>query len=172
MYRQEQEFLLYGVKITRSEMAHWIILCAERYLSLLYDRMHKELYSYHVLQADETPVRVTKENRTEGSQHYMWIYRTGKMYKDKPVILYEYQPSRNTSHPRKFLKNFSVVCVTDGYQVYHTLEEEREDLTIAGCWAHARRRFDEAIRALPKARRKDTLAYLALKQIQAIDLFH
>ena len=82
--------------------------------------------------------------------------------------MYEYQPSRNTSHPRKFLKNFSGVCVTDGYQVYHTLEEEREDLTIAGCWAHARRRFDEAIRALPKARRKDTLAYLALKQIQAI----
>lgn len=50
------------------------------------------------------------------------------MYKDKPVILYEYQPSRNTSHPRKFLKNFSGVCVTDGYQVYHTLEEEREDV--------------------------------------------
>lgn len=168
MYRQEQEFLRYGVEITRREMAHWIILCAERYLSLLYDRMHKELYSYHVLQADETPVRVTKENRTEGLQHYMWIYRTGKMYKNKPVILYEYQPSRNTSHPRKFLKNFSGVCVTDGYQVYHTLEEEREDLTIAGCWAHARRRFDEAIRALPKARRKDTIAYLALKQIQAI----
>ncbi len=34
----------------------------------------------------------------------------------------------------------SGICVTDGYQVYHTLEKEREDLTIAGCWAHARRR--------------------------------
>lgn len=168
LYRQEQEFSRYGVEISRREMAHWTILCAERYLSMLYDRMHKELYDYHVLQADETPVRVKKENRTEGFLHYMWVYRTGKMYKDKPIILYEYQPSRNTSHPREFLKNFKGVCVTDGYQVYHTLEEESEDLTIAGCWAHARRRFDEAIKALSKARRKDALAYLALKQIQAI----
>lgn len=168
MYRQEQEFSHYGLEISRREMAHWTILCTERYLSLLYDCMHKKLYDYHVLQADETPVRVTKENRTEGSRHYMWVYRTGKMYPDKPIVLYEYQPSRNTSHPRKFLKDFQGICVTDGYQVYHTLEEERDDLTIAGCWAHARRRFDEAVKALPKAKRNDFLAYLALKQIQAI----
>ena len=168
LYRQEQEFARYGVEITRREMAHWTILCTERYLSLLYDYLHEKLYEYHVLQADETPVRVTKENRTEGSKHYMWVYRTGKMYQDKAIVLYDYQPSRNTSHPRKFLKDFQGVCVTDGYEVYHTLEREREDLKIAGCWAHARRRFDEAVKALPKANRKDALAYLALKQIQAI----
>lgn len=168
LYRQEQEFSRYGLEISRREMAHWTILCTERYLSLLYDCMHKKLYDYHVLQADETPVRVTKENRTEGSKHYMWVYRTGKMYQDKPIVLYDYQPTRNTSHPRKFLKDFRGICVTDGYQVYHTLEEERDDLTVAGCWAHARRRFDEAVKALPKAKRNESLAYLALKQIQAI----
>ena len=168
LYRQEQEFARYGVEITRREMAHWTILCTERYLSLLYDYLHEKMYEYHVLQADETPVRVTKENRTEGSKHYMWVYRTGKMYQEKAIVLYDYQPSRNTSHPRKFLKDFQGVCVTDGYEVYHTLEREREDLKIAGCWAHARRRFDEAVKALPKANRKDALAYLALKQIQAI----
>lgn len=43
-----------------------------------------------------------------------------------------------------------------------------EDLRIAGCWAHARRRFDEALKALPKEQQKDTIAYFALKQIQAI----
>ena len=90
------------------------------------------------------------------------------MYQDKPIVLYDYQPTRNTSHPRKFLKDFRGICVTDGYQVYHTLEEERDDLTVAGCWAHARRRFDEAVKALPKAKRNESLAYLALKQIQAI----
>lgn len=152
LYRQEQEFSRYGLEISRREMAHWTILCTERYLSLLYDCMHKKLYDYHVLQADETPVRVTKENRTEGSKHYMWVYRTGKMYQDKPIVLYDYQPTRNTSHPRKFLKDFKGVCVTDGYQVYHTLEEERDDLTVAGCWAHARRRFDEACKSLAKSK--------------------
>lgn len=119
-------------------------------------------------QVQETPVRVTKENRTEGSKHYMWVYRIGKMYQDKPIVLYDYQPTRNTSHPRKFLKDFRGICVTNGYQVYHTLEEERDDLIVAGCWAHARRRFDEAVKTLPKAKRNESLAYLALKQIQAI----
>lgn len=168
LYRQEQEFERYGLHITRAEMAHWTILCAERYLSVLYDYMHEKLYDYHVIQADETPVRVTKENRTEGDKHYMWVYRTGRMYKNKHIILYDYQPSRNASHPRKFLKDFHGICVTDGYQVYHTIENEREDLTVAGCWAHVRRRFDEAVKVLPKSSRTNALAYLALKQIQAI----
>lgn len=66
LYRQEQEFKRLGLNITRAEMAHWTILCAERYLSILYDYLHEKIYDYHVIQADETPVRVTKENRTEG----------------------------------------------------------------------------------------------------------
>ena len=168
LYRQEQEFKRMGLSIDRGEMARWTILCTERYLSILYDYLHESLYDFHVLQADETPVRVTKENRTEGSTHYMWVYRTGMMYTDKQIVLYEYQPTRNASHPREFLREFKGVCVTDGYQVYHTIGNEREDLIIAGCWAHARRRYDEALKALPKAGQKTSLAYLALKQIQAI----
>lgn len=54
----------------------------------------------------------------------MWVYRTGKMYQDKPIVLYEYQSSRNADHPRVFLKDFQGICVTDGYQVYHTLEKK------------------------------------------------
>ena len=63
----------------------------------------------------------------------MWVYRTGKYYQEKPIVLYDYQPKRNVSHPREFLKGFCGVCVTDVYQVYHTLENERENLTVAGC---------------------------------------
>ncbi len=58
--------------------------------------------------------------------------------------------------------------MTDGYQVYHTLEKEREDLTIAGCWVHARRRFDEELAVVPKERQKESASYLILKQIQTI----
>ena len=168
LYRQERDFERYGINITRGEMAHWTILCAERYLSVFYDYLHKKIYGYHVLQADETPVRVHKENRSEGDRHYMWVYRTGKMYDDRQIVLYEYQPTRNSSHPRQFLKDFKGICITDGYEVYHKLDREREDLRIAGCWAHARRRYDEAVKALPKESQRDSLAYKALKQIQAI----
>jgi hypothetical protein len=84
------------------------------------------------------------------------------------IVIYQYQKTRNASHPREFLKGFKGVCVTDGYQVYHTIADEREDLTIAGCWAHSRRRFDEAVKALPKAQRKSCVAYEALQRIQVI----
>ena len=59
-------------------------------------------------------------------------------------------------------------CVTDGYQVYHTIEKEREDLRIAGCWVHARRKFDEALAVIPKAHQNKSDAFLVIKQIQAI----
>ena len=168
LYRQEQEFERYGLHISRQNMANWTIQCADRYLAVLYDHLHEKLYGYHVLQADETPVLVNKDGRPAGSKSYMWVYRTGRMYTECQIVLYEYQRTRNASHPREFLKDFSGICVTDGYQVYHTIEEEREDLKIAGCWSHARRRFDEAVKALPKAKQKDSRAYLALTMIQAI----
>ena len=168
LYRQEQEFERYGLHISRQNMANWTIQCADRYLAVLYDCLHEKLYSYHVLQADETPVLVNKDGRPAGSKSYMWVYRTGRMYTERQIVLYEYQKTRNASHPREFLKDFNGVCVTDGYQVYHTIECEREDLRIAGCWSHARRRFDEAVKALPKQKQKDSRAYLALTMIQAI----
>lgn len=168
LYRQEQEFLRYGLQISRQNMANWTIQCADRYLAVLYDYLHQKLYGYHVLQADETPVLVNKDGRNGGSKSYMWVYRTSQMYPDRQIVLYEYQMTRNASHPREFLKGFNGICVTDGYQVYHTLEKEREDLKIAGCWSHGRRRFDEAVKALPKAKQKESLAYLALTMIQAI----
>ena len=168
LYRQEQEFERYGLHISRQNMANWTIQCADRYLAVLYDYLHENLYRYHVLQADETPVLVNKDGRPAGSKSYMWVYRTGRMYTERQIVLYEYRKTRNASHPREFLKDFNGVCVTDGYQVYHTIENEREDLKIAGCWSHARRRFDEAVKALPKSKQKDSRAYLALTMIQAI----
>ena len=137
LYRLEQEFIRYGLSITRQNMANWMIRLGEEYLSVLYDHLHSLLYSCHVIQADETPVLVNRDGRS-------------------------------ASHPREFLKDYSGICVTDGYQVYHTLEKEREDLIIAGCWVHARRRFDEALAVVPKESRKESASFLIIKQIQAI----
>ena len=71
LYRQEQEFERYGLHISRQNMANWTIQCADRYLAVLYDYLHEKLYSYHVLQADETPVLVNKDGRPAGSKSYM-----------------------------------------------------------------------------------------------------
>ena len=168
LYRLEKEFETYGLAITRQNMANWMIRLGESYISVMYDYLHELIYDYHVIQADETPVLVNKDGRKAGSKSYMWVYRSGYMNPEKQIILYEYQLTRNASHPREFLKEFKGICVTDGYQVYHTLEKEKEDLTIAGCWVHMRRRFEQAWEVIPKEARKGTISYMAMKQIQAI----
>ena len=168
LYRLEQEFQRYDLQITRQNMANWCIRLAEEYLSILYDYLHKELYFYHVIQADETLVLVNHDGRGAGSKSWMWVYRSGHLYQKQQIVLYEYQQTRNASHPREFLKGYDGICVTDGYQVYHTLEKELEELTIAGCWVHCRRRFDEALKLIPKSYQKESNAFLLMKQIQAI----
>ncbi len=166
--RIEREMERYGLAISRKNMANWMIRLGEEYISVMYDYLHKLMYGYHVIQADETPVLVNRDGRPAGTHSYMWVYRTGHMYKDKQIVLYEYQMTRNTSHPREFLRDYSGICVTDGYQVYHTLEKQLEDLTIAGCWVHCRRRFEEAWEVIGKVKTKDCMSYLVMKQIQAI----
>lgn len=171
LYRISQEFLRNDIHISRQVMANWMIQCADRYLGILYDRLHRELYQFHVLQADETPVMVTKDGRPVNSKSYMWIYRTGKSYTDTPIILYEYQRTRKADHPEEFLKDFKGIVVCDGYSAYRKLDRENPDIVFAGCWSHARRRFAEALKALPKAvqkNAKETIAYEAVSRIAAI----
>ncbi len=168
LYRQEQDFLHLGAKISRATMSNWVIQCADRYLAVFYDYLHEHLYDYHVIQANETPCLVNKDGRDAGSKSYMWVYRTGKMYKYKPIVIYDYQRTRKSDHTREFLKDFKGICVTDGYQVYHSIEKERDDLTIAGCWAHARHRLDEALKATPRHKQRSCTANKTLKMIQAI----
>lgn len=107
LYRLEKEFERYGLAITRQNMANWMIRLGEEYLGTMYDYLHKLLYDYHVIQADETPVLVNKDGRPAGSQSYMWVYRSGFMYRDRQIILYEYQKTRNASHPREFLRDYT-----------------------------------------------------------------
>ena len=73
----------------------------------------------------------------------MWMYRTGRDV--PPIILYDYQTTRHSKHPKAFLKGFKGYLHVDGYAGYHELK----DVELVGCWAHARRKFDEALKALP-----------------------
>lgn len=154
------------VKISTQDMCYWVNASADRYLSRLTDRMHDLMKSSHILQADETPCIVNKDDRPAGAKSYMWVYRTGES-EEHPVILYEYQKTRKSDHPRQFLKDFRGICVTDGYQVYHTIEGERKDLKIAGCWAHAKRRFANVVKTLGEAS-KGTFAQNAVGLIDSM----
>ena len=96
----------------------------------------------------------------------MWVYLTDEFSGSPQMVLFDYERTRAGYHPVNFLGNrFHGYLTCDGYQAYHSLGE---GIIISGCLTHARRRFDEALKALPKEQQKDTIAYFALKQIQAI----
>jgi transposase len=168
LYRQEQEFKRQEVHLARQVMANWMILVGERYFSLLHDHMHQELMKLNVIQADETTVSVSKDGRKAGSKSYMWVYRTGKLLKDPPIVLYEYQKTRKTDHPKEFLKGYKGMLISDGYQSYHKIAKEDENIKVAGCWSHARRPFAQLVKATGEKNAKGTVAYDILLQIRQI----
>ena len=63
------------------------------------------------------------------------------MYREKPVVLYEYQKTRNSSHPKEFYKNYKGILVTDGLEQYHKIERELPGLRNANCWASCQARL-------------------------------
>ena len=78
-------------------------------------------------------IRIDNNQIKNGKKTYMWVYRNRPVEKARPIVLFDWQPSRKANHPRDFLKNFSGTVITDGYQIYHKFGRERDDLTIGGC---------------------------------------
>jgi transposase len=133
LYRQEQELLRMGVTLSRQTMANWVIYCVVNWLNLLYQHMKQQLLSREVLFSDDTPVQVLKEpGRKARQKSYMWLYRSEQ---GPPIIIFDYQETRSSSHPMGFLADFSGYLHADGYSGYRRLEPA---VTISGCWSHSR----------------------------------
>lgn len=144
LYRQEQQFSRLGIGLSRQTMSNWLLSTADPWLKVIYDRMHELLINQDILHADETTLQVLKEpGRSAESKSYMWLYRTGR---DGPsIVLYDYQTTRASKHPIRFLTGFKGYLNTDGYSGYNQLA----GVTPVHCWAHARRNFIDALKALP-----------------------
>ena len=168
LYRIEQEFERNEVPIIRQTMSHWIILAAERYFSLLIQRMKEELFTHHVIHSDETPMLVHRDGRKAGSKSYMWVYRSNVL-DPHPVILFDYQKTRHYSHPQEFLEKFQGVVVTDGYEVYHKLARLRPgEITVSGCWVHMVRKFKDALKGLGKSWKNTAGGSIAEEAVERI----
>jgi transposase len=158
LYRQEQEWNRYGIMLSRQTMSNWLLKATEDWLEPVYDMLRELLISsYQVLHADETTLQVLHEpGKSAQSKSYIWLYRTSGDVKDA-IVLYEYQPERKAKHPKAFLDDFKGYLHTDGYEAYHNLPE---DITVVGCWAHARRKFDEALKGVEEKDRKDSFSLI------------
>lgn len=149
LYRQETLFKQHGIELSRQTMADWMMKSAALFKPL-YDLLHQQLLIQPIIHADETTLKVINDERVKS---YMWVYCTGA---DSPntepryqglsnIVLYDYQDgSRAGTCVSRFLATeqtvFKGYLQVDGYAAYQQASKK-----LVGCWAHARRKFKEAI---------------------------
>jgi len=151
LYRQESILGRIGIELPRATLAHWMVRAGELVQPLV-NLLRDDLLSGGVVQCDETPFQVLKEpGKPATSLSYLWVQRS--LAREAPVVLYDYDPSRSGRVPERLFAGFRGVLQTDGYEGY-TAVGQWPGVVHAGCFAHARRKLDEALRGLRGAERK------------------
>lgn len=149
LYRQEQDFKrLYGIDISRGDIANWIIKNSEEFFKPLCSYFQRILIGGTHAMADETPLQVLKEpDRRPQTKSYMWVFRTGE-FDRRQIVLFHYSPTRAGDTAKEYLEGFHGYLMTDGYSGYNKLK----DCIRTSCWAHVRRYLIDAI---PKGKELD-----------------
>ena len=151
LYRQEQMLGRIGIDLSRATLAAWMVR-AGALVQPLVNRMREEILASGFVQCDESRFQVLCEpGKPAESLSYVWVQRGGPAA--HPLILYEYDPSRAAEVPKRLFEGFTGVLQTDGYEGYGAIGRE-PGVVHVGCWAHARRRFTEALKGAGPSRKK------------------
>ena len=148
LYRQSQIFARQGVELDRSTLANWVG-GACWWLEPLQARLAEHVFNSQKLFADDTPIPVLDPGRGRTKTGRLWVYaRDDRPWNgpDPPAALYLYSPDRKAERPASHLAAFSGVVQVDGYPGFDRLREGGR-IELAGCWAHARRKFYEVQQA-------------------------
>jgi transposase len=132
-----------GVAISRATLDGWVMRVGEL-LQPVVAVMRQDLLRASYLQADETTVPVQMHDQ-RGANHQAYLWQYGKPGGE---TVFEFQLGRGREGPRKFLGEWEGILQTDGYQAYDNVGGEK--LVHVGCWAHARRKFVDAVKVNPK----------------------
>jgi transposase len=146
-----------GTDIARNTLAASMVRVGEAVQPVV-NLLRDEYLDSPLVFGDETELQVLKEpGRSAQAKSYLWAQMTdgsGKDGQGPPIRLFAYAPSRSTETARKLYAGLreGAVFMTDGYEVYDTIASEQKLVHLA-CWAHVRRRFFDALKALPKDKR-------------------
>ena len=161
--RFEKVLARYGVTISRQTLARWVIAAAN-VLQPVHNLLRDALFDGRILHMDETTLQVLKEaGRAATSKSYMWVQTGGPP--QRPVVIYDYNPSRGGHVPTELVTGFQGFLMTDGYEAYNALART-EGIEHQVCWAHCRRGFVDAQRVQPKG--KNGRADEALRLIRSL----
>jgi transposase len=162
LYRQTEMFKRIGIELNRTNLANWMIKVGELVQPLL-EHYIAHLQQQNILHMDETTLQVLDEpGKTAQSKSYMWLMASFDLH---PIVAYHYSPSRSRDIPLGLLSDKTQALMIDGYNGYQPACE-RYAIERLGCWAHARRKFIDAQKALTKG--KAGKADQAIAFIQAL----
>ena len=166
LYRQSRQFARIGINLPRATLANWMVRGGELAQPVI-NLMRDKLNSYPVQQIDETRVQVLKEpGKPATTQSFMWVQKGGPP--ESPVILFTYSPSRSQTVAEHLLDSYHGFLQTDGYAAYANVCA-KYSLRQLGCWAHVRRKFDEALKAQgQQSSNCNNLAHQALQRIRQL----
>ncbi len=141
LYRQERQFARLGIELSRATMAHWMIKLGGTHAVPIVNLLADELLAAPLIHMDETRLQVLKSAKAPTADHWMWARCAGPP--GRRVVLFDYDPSRGGQVPKRLLAGFEGILLTDGYEAY-AAAVDAGGLEHAGCWAHVRRRFEDA----------------------------
>ena len=145
LYRLESIFERNGFTIDRSTLGIWCRDAAE-IVKPVYDLMIQRLLASHVIGTDDTVMPMLAPGNGKTKQGRMWVY-VGDEH--NPYNIFDFTLSRSRDGPASFLKDYQQVLLADGYGGYDGVVA-CNDMTRAGCWAHARRKFVDAEKTHPQ----------------------
>ena len=158
LHRQEKDFASKNISLLKATMSNWVLTAAEQWCQPILQKMKELLLAGKIIHADETTIQVLhEEGRKPTAVSRMWVYCNGKT-NGQNINIFDYQPTRKGEHAKKFLHDFHGYLICDGWDAYNAVI----DAVRCGCWAHARRKFVEAMPS-DKALQSTSAAVKAVK---------
>ena len=167
LYRQEAQFDRLGVQLGRATMAGWMIKLGATHVVPIVNLLHELMLEDPLIHCDETRLQVLKSDKAPTADHWMWVRASGPP--GRRIILFDYDASRGGAVPRRLLEGYQGILLTDGYEPYEAVAQALK-LVHAGCFAHVRRKFDEARKAQTAEHSTDSHARVALDFIRELYL--
>lgn len=166
LYRQESQFHRLGIDLGRATMGGWMNLLGGTHVVPLINLFNERLLAQPLIHCDETHLQVLKSDKSPTADHWMWVRAAGPP--GQRIVLFDYDPSRAGAVPLRLLQDYQGILLTDGYEAYANVAQAK-GIVHAGCWAHARRKFDEARKASDNAGSHAKVALDRIRQLYLIE---
>ena len=141
LHRQEQRFARDGIALARTTLCGWILHCALLFEPLV-QVMKVDAFTAPKLNTDDTPVPVQAKDKVKLGR--LWVYVSDTQGFPK-LTLYDYSPSRAGQYPQAFLQGYKGYLQADAFAGYDALYA-KEPIIEVGCFAHARRKFEDIVK--------------------------